>query len=89
MKKLYAVICFFLFSVTGFSQWFWQNPFPQGNWLASISFSDPIHGYALGGAGTILKTSNSGTDWTVISTGTCGYLYSASFPDVDTGYAVG
>jgi len=46
-----------------FAGWFWQNPRPQGNPLASVYFVDPDTGYAVGESGTILKTTNGGAAW--------------------------
>jgi len=43
--------------------WFWQNPLPQGNNLNSIHFIDSNIGWAVGHTGTVLKTTNGGTDW--------------------------
>ena len=60
MKKLY-ILFFALFMVNGaIGQWFWQNPFPQGNLLSSVFFTDANTGYAVGNVGTILKTLNGG-----------------------------
>ena len=42
------------------STWYWQNPLPQGNYLTSISFVNPDTGWAVGDAGTIIKTTNGG-----------------------------
>ena len=60
MKKLTTVICLLLLSVSGFSQWHWQNPKPQGNPLRSLYFLDASNGYAAGDLGTIIKTTNEG-----------------------------
>ena len=47
----------------------------------------PIQVY-VGGDGTILKTTNGGTTWTALSSGTSD-LTSVYFTDASTGYAVG
>jgi photosystem II stability/assembly factor-like uncharacterized protein len=43
----------------------------------------------VGESGTILKTTNGGTNWTSQTSGTTEYLWSVYFPDVNTGYIVG
>ena len=44
--------------------WQWQNPLPQGNAINSIKFAgDKRHGWAVGGDGVILATTNGGFDW--------------------------
>jgi len=89
MKNLYLLIVG-LFLVNGaLAQWTWQNPLPQGNRLSSIQFTDLSTGYAAGDAGTVVKTINGGTDWTVLSTGTIYNLSSVCFIDANTGYAAG
>ena len=76
MKKLNSlIIALFLVNAT-MAQWFWQNPLPQGNHLTSIRFTDANTGYAVGDYGTILKTTNGGTNWVTLSSGTNKWIYS-------------
>jgi photosystem II stability/assembly factor-like uncharacterized protein len=67
MKKIITLLFFLsLFSSDiCFSQsgWFWQNPLPQGNDLASVQFLDLNTGYSIGKAGCFMKTSNGGLNW--------------------------
>ena len=59
MKKIVFVFAFFLtISFQTNAQWEWQNPKPQGNTLTSVYFADDQTGWAVGYAGTILKTTN-------------------------------
>ena len=69
--------------------WKWQNPLPQGNTLTSVKFAGPATGYACTLGGTLVKTTNGGTDWTVISTGVTGRLMSVYAVDANIVYAVG
>ena len=62
MKKLFYILLL-MFPVVAFPQWFWQNPLPQGNPLTSIKFTDANTGYAVGYYGTIIKTTNGGSNW--------------------------
>lgn len=89
MKKLFTVICLSLLSLSAFSQWFWQNPLPQGNSLNSVYFTAPNTGYSVSDAGTIIKTTDGGTNWTFQSSGTTNYLSSVFFIDANKGYVVG
>ncbi|MEI6695905.1 MAG: YCF48-related protein [Bacteroidota bacterium] len=59
--------------------------------IRSIYFADSITGYASGYYGAIYKTINGGTQWTQKNYNTISYnyLYSLSFPDNNTAYAVG
>jgi len=59
----FAVITFFLLASKVTSQWFWQNPMPQGNNLDDIFFINSSTGWCCGQAGSILKTTNGGADW--------------------------
>ena len=45
---------------SGRSGWFWQNPLPQGDTLSGVSFVDANTGTAVGGGGTILRTTDGG-----------------------------
>jgi photosystem II stability/assembly factor-like uncharacterized protein len=45
------------------SGWQWQNALPQGNTLFDICFVDSLKGWAVGGAGTILRTTDGGHQW--------------------------
>ena len=61
---LFIIHCAFTIGQTQ-SSWFWQNPLPQGNDLCSVCFINGVTGWAVGGAGTILKTTNGGNNWTL------------------------
>ena len=75
------------------------SPSPVNTWdmqasgtsifLNSVSFVDESHGWAVGGTGTILSTTNGGTIWTEQSSPTSRNLDSVSFVDEDNGWAVG
>lgn len=90
------IICLFMNSINPvFSQsnWFWQNPYPTGNDLSNLQFTDLYTGYALGGDFTILKTTNSGENWSYkkmnvdhIPTGLNGNMKALYFINSVTGY---
>ena len=78
-----------LSALYAFPQWRWQNPLPQGNGLYSVCFTNSVTGYAVGDAGTILKTTDGGLNWTIFNMGPGYSLTSVCFTDENTGYAAG
>jgi len=90
MKRFSIIISLtFFVSIFAFPQWKWQNPIPTGNPLYAVFFTDPAHGYAAGDAGTILKTTDGGSTWTVHPVGkevTCNSMF---FPNDNTGFIAG
>src|SRR5436190_5271759 len=50
--------------------WVWQNPLPQGNLLASVSFVDANNGTAVGDGGAIVRTTDGGANWSQQTSGT-------------------
>ena len=89
MKSVFWFICLSLISLAAHPQWTWQNPLPQGNSLSSVHFTDTNTGYTIGDYGTIIKTINGGSSWTIVSSGTTNSLISMYFTDINTGYLVG
>jgi len=68
--------------------------------LQSVHFTDNNTGWAVGPGGTILKTTNGGTNWNSQASGmgtnwnsqtsgTTDWLLSVHFTDNNTGWAVG
>ena len=92
MKKFILTLSLLTIIVNvSFSQpgWFWQNPLPQGNSLGSVKFINTSTGWAVGSLGTILRTTNGGTTWTLQLSGTTNNLSGVSFTDANNGTAVG
>ena len=84
MKKFFLLIILnfslFIFNCFAQSGWYWQNPYPQGNEIYSINFVSD-EGWAVGGAGTALLTTDGGITWTKKDLGTteilrCVYMHS-------------
>jgi len=88
-KSLLLSIALVLTGFNSFAQWEWQNPIPTVYSLLSVHFTDANTGYAVGDAGTILKTIDGGATWISQTSGTTLPLNSIYFPDADTGFAVG
>ena len=59
------------------------------NWLISVTFVNAATGWAVGGNGTILNTTNGGANWNAQISGTTFWFYSVNFPNTATGWAVG
>ena len=57
--------------------------------LYSVYFLNDNTGWAVGGMGTILHTTDGGTNWNSQLSGTSSFLYSVHFTDNNTGWAVG
>ncbi|MEA2150793.1 MAG: hypothetical protein QOD69_2623, partial [Solirubrobacteraceae bacterium] len=65
------------------SGWNWGNPAPQGNALGAIDFQAG-RGYAVGAAGTALRTDDGGATWSGLATGTAADLARLQIIDPDT-----
>lgn len=61
----------------------------NGQTINSLSFTDNNTGYAAGDSGKVLKTIDSGINWTILTTGTIHNLKGISFANSSTGWAVG
>lgn len=72
----------------GASGWLWGNPLPQGNSLNAASFAG-LSGYAVGDFGTILATTDGGSSWTGLSSGTFTNLGLVQAIDGDSLFAGG
>jgi len=72
---------------------------PDGTWgvlsygpfvgLNAVSFSGSSRGWAVGGLGTIVRTSTGGAAWAAQRSGTTEALYGVDFVDATNGWAVG
>ena len=70
------------------AQWFSQTSGVNNN-LTSIQFIDQNTGWVVRYDGTILKTTNGGTEWISQSSGTVNHLNGISFTDANNGTVVG
>jgi photosystem II stability/assembly factor-like uncharacterized protein len=77
------------YTIAGDPGWFWQNPLPQGNPLSATAMVDANTIYAVGGHGSVLRSSDGGVHWTIQTTGTRAELHDVSCPDANTCTAVG
>jgi len=93
MKRFFFFLFILLFVTNNYSQdeWFWQNPLPQGNSLFNVQFVDSTMAYAVGEAGTIMKTIDAGITWDVAhyTGGTDKILKSLFFLNENEGWVGG
>ncbi|HSD62412.1 MAG TPA: YCF48-related protein, partial [Ignavibacteriaceae bacterium] len=57
--------------------------------LSSVSFIDVNNGWVAGGSGKILKTTDGGTNWSSLTSGTGTPFYGISFTDANNGTVIG
>jgi photosystem II stability/assembly factor-like uncharacterized protein len=74
------------FISTGDGSWVWQNPLPQGGILYDVDFVDATHGWAVGGGGLVLATSDGGATWQKRSSSARGMLHAVAFADTLHGW---
>ena len=90
MKKLLIInLVFILVSFNTFSQWYLQNPYPTANSFNSVELISENVGWAVGTAGTIMKTSDSGVTWEFLVSGTKVELTDVFFINVNKGWVIG
>ena len=70
VKFYFTIILLITISQCSFSQsnWFWQNPLPQGNNLFGLKVFDENNALCIS-SNNVLRTSNGGENWNVINTG--------------------
>lgn len=95
MKKILLILSLVLSGMT-FAQtgWVWQNPKPFGGmYNQGIYFLNQSTGWIAQGNGSLLKTTNAGNNWNVISINPQSYyeqfFYQSYFFDELTGYITG
>lgn len=74
---------------TGDGAWVWQTPQPEGNTLYAVACPDGLHAWTVGGAGTLLKSTNGGRTWALGHSGVGVTLYGVTFADATHGWACG
>ena len=72
----------------GSSGWQWGNPLPQGNTVRAMSFAGTT-GYAAGDFGTLLRTTDGGSTWSGLLSGTFTDLTTVQAIDGDSLFAGG
>ncbi len=90
MKKvILTLVLLFLGIISGYSQFEWQTiTSPVSENLRSVFFTDPLNGFIISDAGTIMTTHDAGSTWQVVQFPDY-HLESIYFSDDDHGYIVG
>ena len=71
------------------TDWYWQNPLPQGNTLEHLQITSSNSGYTIGSAGTIIKTVSAGEEWNVVDFPSKTNLKALSFISETVGWVIG
>ncbi|MEI6823271.1 MAG: YCF48-related protein [Bacteroidota bacterium] len=74
---------------TQLSSSFYNTKILKGCIYYNVFYTNANTGYAVGYNGTIKKTTNAGSTWTTLTSGTTNALYSIYFTNDSTGYSVG
>ncbi|HAX49545.1 MAG TPA: YCF48-related protein [Ignavibacteria bacterium] len=93
MKKstIFILVFFILACVKLYSQpygWFSQSSGTSNN-LNGVYFASASTGIIVGQSGTILRTTNGGTNWATVTSGTNVHLFAVHFINGNTGWVVG
>ena len=96
MKRLLILLPAILLPTLGVAQqteWSWQNPLPQGNYLWGTVMINNQTVFAVGEVGTIIKSTDGGNTWSVQHVSQAGPtrrdLRSVDFGNGGLGVAVG
>lgn len=81
-------ICLILKTTDAGETWTEMNNGGSFIWLEDIDFPTATTGFAVGLAGTVMKTTDGGNNWSTVRTNT-EYLNDVSFADASTGYVAG
>ena len=88
MKKytFSLLILFITLNIQSQQGWFWQNPLPQGNYLSGITFTENNTSYLIGANGTLLKSTNNGSNYFLIENDITYNFTSLNFINQNTGF---
>ena len=82
---IFILISFWTININSQTQWILQNSNTTEN-LYDVTFISN-YGYAVGNNGTVLRTTNNGTNWVPMPFPNTYSLYSVSFINTSTGFA--
>jgi photosystem II stability/assembly factor-like uncharacterized protein len=89
MKNFILLILTCLAFGNSYAQNYWiQHGTPASRDLREIYFLDSLKGWAAGDQGTMIKTTNGGTNWTAQNTGIESDIYDLFFINENTGWAI-
>lgn len=73
----------------GGATWSAMSQLPVNEWYNAIWFVTSLEGYVVGSGGTILKTTNGGSSWVQLTSGTTLDLYTIFFVSATTAWVGG
>ncbi len=89
-RSFIVLVSIFLISTELIGQWYWQNPYPQGNRLNDMTLVEGTNTvFAVGAEGTVIRSDNKGRDWEMMDSITTYQLNGISFATPNKGYIVG
>ena len=85
-----ASLILFFINFNSFSQIYWiQQPSPTQKKLTKCQYLDSLYGWVIGDSGIILRTTNSGANWSVQQSGVTGSeLRDLTFISRNTGWII-
>ncbi len=86
MKKLSFILIIIICPMVFAQGWFTQPNGLSGINLRGICFPNDQTGYNAGTGGTIQKTTNAGTNWITLTSGTTDHFEGISFANTETGW---
>lgn len=88
MRKISIIFLIIILTNSTNAQWFWQNPWPQGNALHSISIPSENLIYAVSENNIVIKSTDSGESWklNIIDTINTSGFYKIQFINAETGF---
>ena len=89
LKKITAYLMFLSSTLSAQMNLFWSHPVPTGNQLNAVKFINQQTGFAVGAAGTIIKTTNGGMNWVTQNSPFFAFLWDVTFVDANTWVIVG
>jgi len=92
MRKIIILIIALFIVVTDINSqnsWFWQNPSPTGYRLYCVKFLNSNTGFAVGYNGSIARTLDGGSNWSLLSSITTRELHGIDFLNSNSVMVVG
>src|SRR5512138_3801720 len=87
--KFHIFLLLLIGAVTANAQQYWiRQPTPVTAWLYRCAFTDTLNGWAVGDSGTIVHTSNGGTNWEIQNSTINTFIEDVFFLNKRLGWAI-
>ena len=90
-RRIHYILIIFAFQIIQvnlYSQGTWESvESPTNKFLTSVYFVDSLYGWAVGDSGTIIHTTNGGTDWSFQNSKTENKIVDVFFLNRELGWA--